>query len=157
MATSIPDLWPDDLKVDVVPPVAVLRAQEGLLSRKRQGMLQARVSTVETERMVQHQLDVIAPGLGFYRQTVLSATHDRVMLYPVVVAADALAPRSSEAPQPLFAGGVVEGQALNQREAASGEEFIRVVREVLQSDAVRALLSSLLARINAKVEHEATT
>ena len=42
MTTAIPNLWPDDIKVDVLPPIAILKAQEGLLARMTQGMLVAK-------------------------------------------------------------------------------------------------------------------
>jgi hypothetical protein len=32
MTPTIPDLWPEDIKVNVLPPIAVLKAQESLLA-----------------------------------------------------------------------------------------------------------------------------
>src|SRR5207245_3229706 len=34
---AIPDLWSQDIKVDVLSPLAILRSQESLLSRKTKG------------------------------------------------------------------------------------------------------------------------
>jgi hypothetical protein len=141
--TTIPDLWSNDIKVNVLPPIAVLKAQEGLLARKTQGMLQAKLSTTETEKLVQHQLDLIAPSLNFYRERLLSVTHDREMLYPVTVTAEAFAPKPLNSNQPFMLL-----QSVMQRRAATDDEFIEMVREVLQSDRVRALIHSLIARIN---------
>jgi hypothetical protein len=153
MATAIPDLWSDDIKVNVLPPVAVLKAQESLLARKTQGMLQAKLTTTETDKLVQHSLDLIAPGLNFYRERLLSATHDRDMLYPVTVTAEAFAPKprnTIEAVGMSIHGSLVRAldPSVIQRRAATDEEFIRLVREVLHSDLVRALIHSLIARIN---------
>jgi hypothetical protein len=144
MVTTIPDLWSDDIKVDVLPPIAVLKTQEGLLARKTQGMLQAKLTTTETEKLVQHGLDLIAPALNFYRERLLSATHDREMPYPVTVTAEAFAPDPPRSGGFRFGGDPRE----MQKRAATDEEFIRLVREVLQSPEVRALIHSLIARIN---------
>ncbi len=150
MATTIPDLWSDDIKVNVLPPIAILRAQEGRLSQKTQGMLQAKLTTTETDQLVQHQLDLIAPGLNFYRERLLSATHAIDRLYPVTVTALAFAPKPRTPLQAVtasFAHAI--DPSLLQRQAVTDDEFIRLVQEVLQSQTVRALIHSLIARINA--------
>jgi hypothetical protein len=139
MATAIPDLWSDDIRVDVVPPLAVLRAQEGLLAKKTQGILQAQILTSATETLVQHSLYLIAPALNFYRVNLLSATHDREMVYPVTVTAqcwfDEFLPD--------------QGQQIEKRRvAATEEEFIDLVRQALRSPEVRGLIQSLIARSN---------
>lgn len=158
MTTAIPDLWAEDIKVDVLPPLAILKAQEGLLARKTQGMLMAKLTTMEAENLVQHQLDLIAPSLNFYRERLLTATHDRSMLYPVTVAAECFA-RKVEISQGTLAPIQLAAKAMTdlhralvpesiQRKAATDTEFVQLVREVLQSEQVRALISSLIARIN---------
>lgn len=158
MNTAIPDLWADDIKVDVLPPLAILKAQEGLLARKTQGMLEAKLTTTESANLVQHQLDLIAPSLNFYRERLLTATHDRLKLYPVTVASECFAPKLEISQGPLapiqaavkglseFHRAVVP-EAIH-RKAATGEEFIQLIREVLRSADVRGLISSLIARIN---------
>jgi uncharacterized protein with von Willebrand factor type A (vWA) domain len=155
MAATIPDCWSEDIKVDVLPPVAVLKAQEGLLAQKAQGMLQAKVTATETEKLVQHGLDLIAPALNFYRERLLSATHDRDMPYPVTATAEAFAqkpPDLSPFVTPLSQSLAELQQLANpsriQRRAATDEDFVRLVQEVLRSDRVRALIHSLIACIN---------
>lgn len=158
MNTAIPDLWSDDIKVDVLPPLAILKAQEGLLACKTQGMLEAKLTTTESGNLIQHQLDLIAPSLNFYRERLLTATHDRLRPYPVTVAAECFAPTWEISQGPL-APIQTAGKALSEfhraivpevihRKAATGEEFVQLIREVLQSAHVRALISSLIARIN---------
>jgi hypothetical protein len=149
MTNAIPDLWPTDINVDVLPPIAILKAQEGLLARKTQGMLVARLTTMESENLIQHQLDLLAPSLNFYRERLLSATHGRAMVYPVTVTADCFRPKPGTqmdaitfpVEHPLI-------QPLPQREAATDEEFVQLVEKVLHSAEVRALIHSLIARIN---------
>lgn len=140
MSTTIPDLWPSKIKIDVLPPIVILKVQEGLLASKTRGLLEAKLATVETESLVQHQLDLLAPSLNFYRERILSATHDRRMLYPVTVTARGFDSTHS----PLHTNGA----ETVQRRAATEEEFLELVRQVLQSELVRALVCSLLARIN---------
>lgn len=164
MNTTIPDLWADDIKVDILPPLAILKAQEGLLVRKTQGMVEAKLTTIESGDLVQHQLDLVAPSLNFYRERLLTATHDRLKPYPVVVAAECFASKSEVshgplAPLHLTAKALTDlHRALvpetSQRKAATDEEFVQLIREVLQSTEVRALISSLIARINQNnIEH----
>jgi hypothetical protein len=155
MATTIPDLWPDDIKVEVLPPLAILKAQEGLLARKTQGKLQAKLTRTESERLVQYQLDLIAPSLNFYRELLLSARHKRGRYYPVDVTAECLTPKSL-GPTRARGGGMqddIDSPAVQQR-ATTDEEFIRLVREVLQSGEVRSLIHSLIARINESASEE---
>ncbi len=139
MPTAIPDLWSDDIRVDVLPPVAVLRAQEGLLAKKTQGILQAELLTSASETLVQHNLYLVAPALNFYRVSLLSATHNRKMVYPVTVIARRW---FSE----FFPNGSEEIET--KRVAATEEEFIDLVREALRSTEVRGLIQSLIARSN---------
>ena len=144
MTTAIPDLWSDDIHVDVLPPIAVLRAQEGLLAKKTQGILQAKLLTSENETRVQHSLFLIAPVLNFYRVEILSAKHDREMIYPVTVTA-----------QCWFSEFLPDGdeEIDKRRVAATAEEFINLVRQALRSPEVRGLIESLIARSNEIRDH----
>ena len=46
MAVEIPDLWDEDIKVDVLSPVLILRKQGDLITRKTSGVLEAEVNSV---------------------------------------------------------------------------------------------------------------
>jgi hypothetical protein len=145
MTTAIPDLWSDDIRVDVLPPIAVLRAQEGLLAKKTQGILQAKLMTSESETLVQHNLYLVAPALNFYRVELLSAKHDRELIYPVTVTAHCWF--SEFLPD--------EDEEIERRHvAATAEEFIDLVRQALRSTEVRGLIQSLIARSNEIREHQ---
>jgi len=160
MTTTIPDLWSNDIKVDVRSPLAILKAQEGILAQKTSGLLQATVSSVETETLVQHQLDLVAPSLQFYRERVLTAEHHRNRYYPVFVRAECFDPvlrRTQKWPsgwtqpivQSLAAMAASSGSDVPPGEkAATEQEFVDLIRKVLQSQPVRSLIQSLIARIN---------
>lgn len=145
MPTTIPDLWPDDIRVDVLTPLVILRTQAGLLSNKTQGTLLAQVMTTTTDEWVQYQLDLIAPALDSYRVSILTARHHLAEVYPVTVTAQAFVPK----PGPF---GILvqrsEDPPADQRVAATQEEFIALVRGVLQSPTTRSRIQSLIARGN---------
>jgi hypothetical protein len=148
---KIPDLWPDDIRADLRTPLAILRAQGNLLVRRTQGILEADVLTAQNEGSVQHNLDVIAPGVGYYRKTVIAARHQYDLPYPVTVISEAFVPKREfpAVPSPAVVRSLVLGAAPeNEREAATQEEFINLVREVLQSGYVKAIVQSLVARTN---------
>jgi len=151
MATTIPDLWAEDITVTVLPPLAVLKAQEGLLAQKTQGLLQAKLTCTESDKLVQYQLDLVAPSLNFYRERLLTATHEKGRYYPVVITAECFLPKAGTfSPISELTAVAVRtmNPSLDQRRAATEEEFIRLVREVLHSADVRSLIQSLIARIN---------
>jgi hypothetical protein len=139
----IPDLWSDDVKVDVLTPLAILRTQKAYLERRTQGILRAQVATTTTDAWVQHQLELVAPALNQYRTVVLTARHNADLVYPVIVRSlDYLAP-------PLSPSRAAPGAAeAPERLANSQDEFIALVREILRSGPVRSLIQSLIARSN---------
>lgn len=149
MAETLQDLWPDDIKVDVLTPIAILRMQEEGLSRRTQGLLRAEVKTVEAGTRVRHTLDLYAPSLN-YRETLLTAGHNAGEIYPVRVEAEAFLPIARTIGELASSGGAIPlHMNLNAiRNASSDVEFTRLVREILQSPRVRSRIHSLLARIN---------
>ena len=150
MAT-IPNLWPDDIQVDVLPPVAILRAQENMLANKTQGILHAELTATETEHFVQHHLDLVAPALNGYRERLLSASHRKDRIYPVTVAADCLSPKQTHLvglmPQPSTEDNA-ELQKPNEKLAATQNELLEIIRSVLHSADTRSLIQSLIAKSN---------
>jgi hypothetical protein len=150
MPDTIPNLWASDISVDVVPPVAILQMQAGILKRMTKGLLEGEVSTTYGNNdRVQHQLDVIAPALGYYRHRLLSATHDRELVYPVTVEAECFLPAGIDAVLPaLKANDLLQGVDKSKPKAATQEEFLDLVGKVLRSQQVKSLIQSLIARIN---------
>ncbi len=95
MTTTIPDLWSDDIRIDIVTPLVILRLQEALLGQKTKGILEAKVTSTSSDTWVQHQLDLIAPAQNRYRVTLLTARHQNSLAYPVTVRHNALRHRQS--------------------------------------------------------------
>ena len=157
MAATIPILWSDDISVDVLSPVAILQAQEEPLIQRTKGLLEAKIETVTNEGgKVQLRFDLVAPVLGNFRRRILVATHQKDLVYPVVVQAECFV---SDDGSPIFTAlaqahvkkflltnpnKLLEGQ----RKAATSQEFIALVGDVLRSSQVRSLIQSLIARSN---------
>lgn len=167
MATTIPDLWPPEVKVDVLSPLVILKTQASYLSSKTGGVLLAQINTTHSNQLIQHHFDLIAPALGGYGVRLLAATHAIDNPYPVTVTSEAFDPLPP-LNQPSLSGpmqavaelATAQATAMSaftgrtrpwppEKRAVSDDEFIALVREVLTSDRVRARISSLLARINA--------
>jgi hypothetical protein len=149
MAATIPDLWPDDIRVDVLAPLQILRVQEALLGKKLQGVLEASVSMTTTDKFVAYQFDLIAPFLRGRRERLFTTTHARGRIYPVTVEAECFVPKNLVANMTVLA----EVDKLFQlptslREAATQEEFVNLVREILHTGYVRSLIQSLVAQSN---------
>jgi hypothetical protein len=154
MTIAIPDLWSDDIKVDVVTPLAILRAQTGPISRKTKGILEAEVTTISSEAgRVRHQLDLIASVLDGYRHRLLAATHERDLVYPVTVEAECFKP----APTSGDIGEALESVTVPEPDwrprAYTEQEFIDLVSKALRSGEVRSIIQSLIARSNERMDN----
>lgn len=148
MAATIPDLWPDDIRVDVLTPLAILRTQEALLGKRTKGLIQAEITTANSEKGTQHSLDLVTAALK-YRERVLTAWHGREFIYPVRVAAETFKPKPKNFIEALTTTELTtlfEGSHV--RTAATQDEFVALIREVFRSMEVRSLIQSLLARVN---------
>lgn len=154
MADTIPVLWSDDIKVDVVTPLAILRSQVGPLRRITNGILDAEISTVTGDsKDVRHLFDLVAPVLNHYRHRILTVTHHRDLAYPVTVEAECFQPKDPSEGALAVAANL--SRTLSQfkprdwRPVASTEqEFIDLVRKTLRSNEVRSIIQSLIARSN---------
>src|SRR5436190_24344142 len=96
MPATIPSLWPNDIVVDVLPPLEILQAQATKIGEITKGILTAEVTTVTGhEDFVVHRLDLIAPKLDDRRYRILTATH-RTDFYPVVLEAECFRPKDPQ-------------------------------------------------------------
>jgi len=129
MPGQIPNLWPDDIETEVVSPVVILRTQAIALSSVTKGVLEARVTTVEGEESMAHDLDIVAPALG-YEHRILTVAHGKELVYPATLMA-------MTSPGEAFRG-----------ECFSEHDLIVGLREVLSSPGVKSVIHSLIARSN---------
>jgi hypothetical protein len=140
MPTEIPDLWGDDIKVDVLPPSVILRAQATLIGRKTQGILSADVvsstSDEDGERWEEHTLQVFATSAG-YRESILTVYHSANRVYPVTI----------QLPEDIDWGGSMIGSS-RRVQCYTPEEFMPRLGTALQSRPTQAVIATLLARSN---------
>lgn len=166
MAATIPSLWPDDIKVDVVPPVVILRYQAAKIGELTNGIIRADVTTTTgQEDFVVHRLELIAPLLDGRRYVVLTVTH-RSDFYPVVLEADCYRPRrqiimgvtgdlarvTAALSEVVSTIGTATHPWPNPGDwrpiAPNQDEFYKRVGEVLKSMEVRSAIDSLIALSN---------
>lgn len=152
MADEIPDLWPDDLNVSVLSPLAILKVQQQKIGQRTRKLLEAEVRRIESDKWVSYEFDLTAPSLeGGYTETVLKATHEKGKYYPVTVSAQCFLPSGFDGDYHEGPSGLMD----DERQATTDVEFIDLVRDVLRSSEVRALISSLLASVNEQNEAKA--
>lgn len=168
MPATIPSLWPDDIKVDVLPPLTILKLQAAKLHGITKGILDAEVTTVTgPDDLVTHRLDLIAPTLDGRRTRVLVATQ-RTEFYPVLIEAEVYRPTkvSAQAVRNLAMQGMAAAMGVDTRSeyptrdwppvndwrpvANNQDDFLKRIAEVLRSPTVRSIIDSLLALCNEK-------
>lgn len=138
MPDVLPNLWPDEFKIDVQTPLVILRAQANYLSKVTRGILQGTVETEAADDLVQHRLVVVAPAFNAYRHTLIAALHSKDLAYPVEIRAEALA--ASE----VFANAPVT----TYPKAYNDEHMNELVARALQSPETKAVILSLIAKSN---------
>ena len=156
MAETIPNLWPVDIQARVLTPVAILRAQASEIRKLTQGVLDAEVSVSTNDKdRVWYVLDLIAPALSKYRYRVLSVGHQKDMVYPTHIQAKCYEPPDGSLipvecrRNPASRESIILAEGYNPwRSAATDEEFMTYVGEVLRSKEVHAIINSLIARSN---------
>jgi hypothetical protein len=129
MQRTLTNLWPD-IRVDVVSPLAILRAQAEYLTVSTKGLLRAEVVTDQDRRQNRmYYLDVVAPVLQGRRLRLLGTSHPPGQMYPTNV-------------------GMASVPAYKWTVCADQSEFERALAACLGSSAVRGIVSTLLAETN---------
>jgi hypothetical protein len=131
-----PDLWPADIKVDVLTPLMILNCQTATLRAKTKGLLAGEVKTMATDKNQIHHFDIVAPVLDGYTHRLLTAQHLVQFVYPVDVTA------SYE-----FQLGI---QSIKNWRCGDDIEFRMILSAIFSSREVKAILLSLIARCNEK-------
>jgi hypothetical protein len=146
MPDTIPNLWPEEFKIDVQTPYAILRVQASLLSKVTRGLLQGVVETESSKDKMQHRLVVIAPAYKGYRHTLLVAIHNPDLPYPAEVRAQALAEQVKREDSIALPRGYYYETVYPV--AHSDDEMQRLVERALKSQQTRAAILSLIAQTN---------
>ncbi|GEM_PF-6169954 len=163
MSVGTPSWSEATIRPDAQTPGTVLHDLEPSLNEKTKGILQTQVTTTFAGEMVEHHLDLIAPRLE-YRITLLAARHTKDLVYPVIIQSRGFLPidtRTRVVPLSLSAAKLasimqklaekgIGGLDADEQEAASEDEFRRLVQQVLDSPYTISLTHSLIARSNEK-------
>ncbi len=147
MPDTIPNLWPEEFKVNVQSPLTILRVQAEQLGKVTRGILAGTVETETSKERVQHRLVVIAPAYNGYRHTLIVATHDANLPYPTEVRAEGLGEERSDRyapPHPMLPD---EMRTVYPRAYDDGQ-MQNLVQRALTSAETRAVILSLIAKSN---------
>jgi len=146
MPDSIPNLWPNEFKIDVQTPYTILRVQAALLGKVTSGILDGAVETEASKDKVQHRLVIVAPAYNGYRHTLIVATHDPNLPYPVEVRAKALAEKVKRE-NTLFTTALPSYDWVYPS-ANNDDQMLRLVEQALKSEPTMAAILSLIAKSN---------
>jgi hypothetical protein len=144
MPDTIPNLWPNEFKIDVQTPLAILRVQAVALSRVTRGILEGTVETESVKECVQHRLVVVAPAYNGYRHTLISVLHNPNLPYPAEVRAEGLAQEVERRNQIVSHSTSVTVYP----KAHDDEEMQALVQRALNSEPTKAVSLSLIAKSN---------
>ncbi len=145
MPTEIPDLWGDDIRVDIVPPLVVLKTQAEAISRRTKGMLTADVSSsrdVDDDGAVEcrHKLLLQARSIGYHGEELLQIQHYENRYYPLTI----------ELPTGIVWDYADSDTPTAYRRCNDQDELLAALGRALTSPPTKAALNSLLARVNEK-------
>lgn len=146
MSVTIPDLWPDVVTVsEVLTPCAVLKYQAGQLRKRSKGLLEAEVITEDRDKTTHHFLELVAPALDRYRFRLLDAWHGYDFVYPVTVHSTVKDEKPATLPEVLVRAIAADS---GPPVAATQEEFLKLIGEILGSNKAKSLIQSLIAKSN---------
>lgn len=147
MPTTTADLWPDDIAVEVLSPVMILKQQAEAISKKTKGLVKGDVRKISIENSEEIAFDLLAPALGL-REELLTVRYKRGYPYPSSVSAAALeGSLRLQSPQTPTNWEILEPE--NPCEVAyTPVEFLTILRKVFGARDTLAVISSILARSN---------
>ena len=124
---STQNLWGNLEGLDTVrTPAIVLQEQAGLLGQLTNEVLEARVTReiIDTSSRINVSLYIIAPALQRYRVKILDVNYGFASVYPAIVS---------------------DSLTLKRRTAESEPALDKILGEILSSEGVRIIISSLIA------------
>ncbi len=132
MAEPTLDFWPDiEAARPKITPLSLMKQQAALLGKHTGNLLEGQVDTRPVGSDLMHKFTIKVPALGYEYE--LFRVRQRVAeLYPIIVLA---APKLGEE---------------RKGELSSEGEFLQWLKDVLNSDATKRVLGSLLAQSETK-------
>ncbi len=140
MATAETAFWGDDaLITEALTPIAVMRQAAAQLPSRTKNLLEAEIETsAEEDDWVEHLFSIIAPGLDRYACPILAVRHKVPLVYPAFTT-------------DLSADGIDDRPFSSDTE----EDLRTAIRSILASGSVKAIIYSLLAKLNENTVRQA--
>jgi hypothetical protein len=127
MTDHIPDLWPPDFGPRKVTPVAILREQADLLTRKTEGALRGAIQTTGAQDGgFLHTFLIQVPSLGGYTYGLFTVHHG-LSLYPAKILSS----------------------PTGDQVATSEAEFLDRLRQVFSATPTQEVINALLSQTKA--------
>lgn len=151
---EIADLWPSEIKVDVLSPTMILNAQAEILSQRTQGLIQPEIIGETKGPLQKLYFDLVAAANNGSRNRILIVTQRLDQPYPAVVTARVLADErdveliSDTLPTKIDWGLDSAEEVSRSRVVLTPGEFTRLIALVFQSVEVQTNLISILAKAN---------
>ncbi len=148
MAATGRSFWPEDIDVDVLSPREILQMQVDALGEITKGLVTAEVteSVDPKDQRVWLRLTMVAPALGNYRREILTVGYAADLYYPARVDADCFRGRLDTEIREMVQKTASLWLAPGEPVAATDRELEALVKVVLRSNEVKAVLASLLAK-----------
>lgn len=137
MPTAETAFWGDDLLVtEALTPIAVMRQAAAQLPAITKNLLEAEIETSsDVNDWVDHTFSIIAPGLDRYACPIFTVRHNDMLVYPTTTHRLAM---------------VMEEKEDNSWFDDTEDELRASIRTILASGRVKAIIYSLLAKLNEK-------
>lgn len=120
------NLWGElPIEEKIETPASILRMQGIALNKATKGILDVRVVQGTWNNFLTYEFRIVAPVLGNYSATVLTIRHP-MALYPLEI--------------------MFEGFIYGSKTISDISEFKEALKEILQSQTVRRIVSGLLAQ-----------
>jgi len=138
------DLWPEEIKAaEILTPVAIVRQQGEILGERTRNLLLGKVreTRVSVRSAFSYSFNIVAPTMSYEYE--LFEFEYGLDLYPVIVKVE------EEIGLDVLRGkrsGSIAGP-LRVIEAASEDEFLDLLKAILNARKTRKLISTLLAQI----------
>ena len=149
MNTSLPQMWPEEIRAEVRSPSSILTEVAGSLTSRTRNLLAGEVRRTSDEKgRTVLVFDIVVPALDDFRQRVLSLTYNESRIYPVFVDAESVNATTMEMIQeatslPEAFGGP---RTKPRNRADSDSELIGLIQSVNRS--LVPTVQSLIARAN---------
>lgn len=150
MSKDLASLWPESIRADIQSPWRILHAQAEALRRQTMGILVGEITKMEDgngEEIL--AFDIVAPELNGFRKRIMKVSYEMNIYYPSTVDSDSFnidADHNDANYRDVYGNPVYL--------ARDDNEMMELVGKVLRSSYVVSIASSLICRVNEKLEEK---